>query len=348
MMKALAKVKPLFNEIEIISVPYPKTVEDKEVMVEILSVGVCGTDLSIYKWTETVAEEYNPKFPLILGHELAGKVTKVGSDVNHTSVGDHVAINPHISCLQCDYCLQSRESLCENRKLIGCHGNGGLTQYITIRGSNVYKLPANLPIYLGSLAEPLSVAMHSLEKLKTEQGKFVGIIGAGTIGLLQLLVCKENNLKPVIFGLNSDQERLNLAEKLGGIPINIEKMNPIEEFKRITGQQNADAVFEMAGANSAVDLAIELVKPGGQVALVGIATKDVPIDTAKVVYLEKELIGVRAYNRSTWPKTIQVMGKISEDLKHLVTHQLKLEEFQEAIELLKNRQCIKAIINPNA
>ncbi|MBP1934556.1 zinc-dependent alcohol dehydrogenase [Ammoniphilus resinae] len=348
-MKAVAKVRSEYGSFEVIEVPMAKSPGDHEVKIRVETVGICGTDLSIYKWTETVAREYHPVFPLIPGHEFAGIVEEVGAGVSHLKVGDKVAINPHISCGICPYCIQNRESICENRPILGCHADGGLTQYLTVRAKNVFVLPANVPIYLGSLAEPLSVTVHALERVQQKSDKAAAIVGVGTVGLLQYIACKAAGYEDIVlFGLDSDQERMELAKRMGAKTVNIEKEDPYIAFERLTGQPKADVVFEVAGTNDSITFAIDLVKTAGKVAMVGIAASYTPIDTTKVVFAEKELIGVRAYNLSTWPKTMEIIGKIVPQLELLVTHRLSLAETNKAVELLLKRQCLKVVIEPNA
>lgn len=348
MMKAVAKVKPEYGGFEVIDVPMARTPGSQEVRIRVASVGVCGTDLSIYKWTETVAREYKPPFPVIPGHEFAGVVEEVGEGVSNLKVGDAVAVNPHISCGKCRLCELGRESICENRPILGCHCNGGLTQFITVREKNVFKLPENVPLYLGSLAEPLSVAVHALERVYDPRQKVAVIVGAGTIGLLQYIACKAKGFEQiVVMGLNFDKERLALARSMGAETVNIEEEDPFLAVERLTGQKKGDVVFEVAGTNSSIQLSIELTATAGKLALVGIAATETPIDTTKLVFAEKEIIGVRAYNLSTWTKTMEIMGKIVPELECMVTHRLPLGQVNEAIELLIQRKCLKTIIEPH-
>lgn len=347
-MNAVVKVKPEYGGFELISFPMAEPPASNEVRIRVESVGICGTDLSIYKWTETVAKEYNPVFPFIPGHEFAGIVDAVGTGVSRLKVGDKVAINPHIACGSCDSCQMKREGICENRPILGCHANGGLTQFLTVREQNVFKMPNNVPIYLGSLAEPLSVTVHALERVQQSSDKVAAIIGVGTIGLLQYITCKAAGYSEIVlFGLESDRERMELARKMGAKTVNVEKEDAFQAFEKLTGKRKADVVFEVAGTNDSINFAIELVKTAGKIALVGIAAAATPIDTTKLVFAEKELIGVRAYNLSTWSKTMEMIGKIVPELELLVTHRLPLAETNKAIELLLSRQCLKVIIEPN-
>jgi 2-desacetyl-2-hydroxyethyl bacteriochlorophyllide A dehydrogenase len=347
-MRAAAKVRPLKEPLEIITLPFSNQPKDDEVTIKVQSVGICGTDLSIYKWTETVAKEYNPTFPLIPGHEFAGTVEQVGSGVKHLQVGDKVAVNPHISCNECEFCLQGKQNICQNRPILGCHANGGLVEFINVREMNVFKLPESLPIYLGSLAEPLSVAVHALERVHDDRNQTAAIVGAGTIGLLQYLACKAAGYKKVvIFGLDHDVERFKLAESMGAYTVNLDKENAEERLLEITGKKVVDVCFEAAGTNESINLAIDLVKTTGKVALVGIAAGQTPIYTTKLVFAEKDIIGCRAYTLGTWPKTMELMERIIPELSKLVTHRLPLEQINEAIHLIEQRKCLKVIIEPN-
>lgn len=347
-MRAAAKMRPVKEPFEIIAVPYPDRPEKDEVTIKVESVGFCGTDLSIYKWTETVAKEYRPQFPLIPGHEFSGTIVRAGDEVNRLQVGDKVAVNPHISCNSCEYCLEGKQNICQTRPILGCHANGGLVEYVNVREMNVFKLPDAMPAYLGSLAEPLSVAVHALERVHHDNNRVAAIIGAGTIGLLQYLACKAFGYQTVvIIGLDRDAERLKLAESMGAYTINADKDNLEARMVEITGKKAADVCFEAAGTNESIPLAIDLVKPGGKIGLVGIAAGQTPMDTTKLVFAEKELIGCRAYTLGTWPTTMKLIEKIIPDLARLVTHRLPLAQINDAITLLEQRKCLKVIIEPD-
>jgi L-iditol 2-dehydrogenase len=346
-MRAAVKTRPLKSPFEVIMLPYPDPPNKNEVTIRVESVGVCGTDLSIYKWTETIAKEYDPIFPLIPGHEFAGVVEHVGSAVKKLKVGDKVAVNPHISCNECVFCLQGKQNICQNRPILGCHTNGGMVEYINVRDMNVFKLPDSIPTYLGSLAEPLSVAVHALENVHCENYEIATIVGAGTIGLLQYLACKAAGYKKVIiFGLNHDIERLKLAERMGALTINLDQDDLEKRMVELTGQKLSDVCFEAAGTNDSINLAIDLVKPTGKIALVGIASSYTPIDTTKIVFTEKKLIGCRAYTLGTWPNTMKLIEKVIPELTQLVTHRLPLDQINEAIKLIEQRKCLKVIIEP--
>lgn len=347
-MRAVAKLRPRKEPFELILLPYADPPGENEVTIKVESVGICGTDLSIYKWTDTIAKEYHPTFPLIPGHEFAGVVEHLGTDVKNFQIGDKVAVNPHISCNICEFCLQGKQNICQNRPILGCHANGGLVEYINVREMNVFKLPESIPMYLGSLAEPLSVAVHALERVHSENNEVAAIIGAGTIGLLQYLACKAAGYKTVIvIGLNHDIERLKLAESMGAHTINLEKVEVEKRLIEITGKKVVDVCFEAAGTNESINLAIDLVKPTGKIALVGIAASQTPIDTTKLVFSEKEIIGCRAYTLGTWPTTMKLMDKIVPELKQLITHRLPFEQINDAINLIEQRKCLKVVIEPH-
>jgi len=349
-MRAVFKTKPEYGAFEVLDTPAAPLPSANEVRIKVESVGICGTDLSIYKWTETVAKEYNPPFPVIPGHEFAGIVDQVGNAVTHVKIGDKVAVNAHISCGQCKNCRKGRESICVNRPILGCHANGGLTQYITVRGKNVFRLPDHLPIYLGSLAEPLSVAVHALERVQDDEPpneQVAAIVGCGTIGILQYIACKAVGFKEiVILGLNMDKDRLSLAESMGAKTINVEEDDIFQKMEQLTGQPKADVVFEVAGTDSSIVLAIDLANSSSKVALVGIAAAKTPIETTKLVFAEKDLIGCRAYNLSTWSKTVDIIGKIIPELEKIVTHRFSLDGIHDAIDLLMQKKCLKVVIEP--
>ncbi|KJS81165.1 MAG: hypothetical protein JM58_17605 [Peptococcaceae bacterium BICA1-8] len=346
-MRAVAKIKPGYGNMGIVEMDKPKIQKPYDVLIKVKSVGMCGTDVSIYKWTPTVEKEYHPNLPNVIGHEFAGIVEAVGSAVTGIKVGDHVTANEHIFCGTCEYCLAGMECICQTRPILGCHINGGMTEYIVVREKNCFILPENVSLHAGALAEPLSVCIHAIERVPVKQDDIVAILGAGAIGLGLALVLKGLGVKRYfIIGLEKDKARLEVAKEFGAHPIVLGEDEPLTVIQNITGKKGPNIVYECSGAIAAIKMAIDICRPAGSIGLVGIASKAQEIDTSRLVFEEKTIVGCRAFYHKTWETTMKLMETIGNDAEKLITHRLPLDAYDEALELIQSGKCIKTIIEP--
>ncbi|MGH6860272.1 MAG: zinc-dependent alcohol dehydrogenase, partial [Phyllobacterium sp.] len=263
-MKAVAKLRPENGAMSLIDLdrPVPKP---GEALIKITAGGICGTDVAIWKWHESVVGQYAPTFPLVVGHEFAGTVMSA-SPACRAVMGDTVAVNPQIACRQCEYCMLGRPTLCVDRRLMGGRIDGGWTEYVTVPEQNIYPLPKGVDSAVAPLLEPLSVATHAvLERVQVRPGDVVVVIGAGPIGLLVAILAKTAGASNVVItGIGADAGRLELARKLGAIPINVEESEPIGVVKALQWD-GADIVYETSGNASVFDQAVGLSRRTGRI-----------------------------------------------------------------------------------
>lgn len=346
MMKAVAKLKEGYGNIGMMEIEKPKLRNEDDVLFRVTSVGVCGTDISIYKWTDTVAREYHPKFPLVIGHEMSGIVEEVGANVTRFKPGDHITVNEHIFCGKCSQCLKGRTCICEDREILGCHINGAMTEYVVVRQMNCFKLPDNIPHNSGCIAEPMSVAIHAVERLPVSKDDVVVVFGVGTIGLSVCIVLLEAGAKVLAVGTQVDGKRLDIARELGAIPVMLGSQDLLDEIHK-TGKKWADKAYECSGAEMALKQAIEVIEPAGCVCEVGIPGKEIPINVGgQIVFREKTIIGSRAFYHATWDKTMKLLAKSGDKAEKLITHRLPLEKFEDAVKLIQSGECVKTVICP--
>ncbi|MDF2520468.1 MAG: D-arabitol-phosphate dehydrogenase [Clostridia bacterium] len=349
-IKAGAKIKEGPGNFSVIEIDKPQLRDENDVLFRVTSVGMCGTDVSIYKWTDTVAREYHPQFPLVIGHEMSGIVEEVGSNVTKVKVGDHITVNEHIFCGKCEQCQAGRTCICEDRVILGCHVNGAMTEYIVVRQENCFKLPDNVPHYAGSIAEPLSVAVHAIERVPAHKGDIAVVFGVGTIGLGVCLVLLEAGATVIAVGVEADKKRLEVAKELGAIPVTTGPEGPknvLDALQKL-GKKGADLAYECSGAAGALINAVQVVKAAGTVCEVGIPGKEIPIDIGgQIVFKEKTIVGSRAFYHSTWEKTMELLERSGDKAEKLITHRLPLEKFEDAIHLITSGECIKAVVCPS-
>lgn len=350
MMLAGGKTAPGPGNFATFEVEKPVITADTDVIFRVTAVGMCGTDVSIYEWSDTVANEYRPKLPLVLGHEMAGVVEQVGAAVTRFKPGDFITVNEHIFCGECEDCQAGRTSLCANRSILGTTVDGACTSYLKTRERNCFRLPDNVPLYAGALAEPLSVAMHATERLPVKSGDVAVVIGVGMIGLGICMILAKSGVHVVAVGLPKDEHHLQIAKELGAVPV-VSAPSGVENILqavRSFGKDYADVAFESSGSAPGLRNAIEVIRAAGAVCEVGIPHKDIPIDIAgQIVYKEKQLIGSRAFYHATWNKTMKLMEDNAELLDKFITHKLPIERFAEAIDLIKSGEAIRATIIPN-
>ena len=337
------KTAPGPGHFEIFLIDKPELRDENDVLFRVTSVGMCGTDVSIYKWTDTAAR-YNPQWPLVTGHEMAGIVEEVGANVTRFKPGDFITVNEHIFCGECEACKQGRTSICNNRYVLGCHVNGAMTRYMVVREQNVFKLPDSIPHYAGSIAEPLAVSIHAIERMPAEKDDLVVVYGAGTIGLGVVLALIDQGIKVICADIV--QARLDVAAEFGAIPVNTTTQDIMDAI-RAQGKDFADKVYECTGVEPIVKKSFEIVCNCGSICQVGIPGYPIAIEMgAEVAMNEKNIIGTRAFYHSTWDKAIELMARRPEQCTRLVTHRLPLERFPEAIDMMKSGDCIKIVIEP--
>ncbi|MET0167419.1 MAG: alcohol dehydrogenase catalytic domain-containing protein [Vicinamibacterales bacterium] len=343
-MKAVVKLRPEAGAMALIDVA-PPVRRLGEVLIRITAAGICGTDVAIWNWYESVVGQYAPIFPLIVGHEFAGVV--VESESARVQVGSVVAVNPQIACGHCRYCGMGRPTLCDDRRLMGGRINGGWTELVSVPEWNVYPLPEGVDSAVAPLLEPLAVATHAvLERVPVRSGDVVAIIGAGPIGLLCAIVALAAGAsKVMVTGVAADVSRFAIAEALGAIPVNVEAEDPIGAVNRLD-PGGADVVYETSGVANTLEQAVAMTRRGGSVGLIGLCHAASVLKSTPVVIKELGLIGSRGYNQTTWSLTMAVLPKVARHLLRLVTHEVDLRDFERALQLVANREGGKVVLRP--
>jgi threonine dehydrogenase-like Zn-dependent dehydrogenase len=344
-MKAIAKVAGQRGAIEMIDVPLPQRTAGKAI-VRITGAGICGTDVSIWLWRPAIALAYSPGFPVILGHEFCGVVEDCDAN-DRVARGDVVVVNPQLACGLCFYCALGEQTQCDHRKLMGGHIDGGWTEYVTAPIRNLLLVPAHVNPAVVPLVEPLSVAVHSVcQRVVPAQGDLAVIMGAGPIGLMNAILAKAAGASQVLVsGLAQDASRLRLAADLGMVPINVGEQDLFDAVQHLS-PRGADVVYECTGSPSGLAEAARIVRKAGRVALIGLPGTPSTLETTPLVMRQVELIGTRGYNDSTWPLTIKLLDRITDDALKLITHDLPLRDYGRALDLVHGGLATKVILRP--
>lgn len=345
-MKAFVKVRPEPGGVEYLDWDVP-SIQAGEVLIQIKAAGICGTDIHLYDWPDAIVREYKPKLPLVMGHEFAGIVVEMGPQVMNMKPGDRVTVNPVLYCEECFSCRDGKQNICDHRPLLGLGADGAFAEFISVRSTNVHRLNEEVSFELGALSELTSVGLHAIERARLRGGDTVAVVGVGPLGFIATILAKHSGAARVfVTGLEADRGRLELAGKIGAIPIVVESADPRQQILEHTGGLGADVVFETAGSPSGVKQSLEIVRKGGRICILGQGHEPTEIPTARLSFREIELIGTRAYTPRDWQRVSPMLLNTRQDLTQTITHRLPLGEAEEGIRLMKTREALKVILAP--
>ncbi|RKZ02184.1 MAG: L-threonine 3-dehydrogenase [Candidatus Hydrothermota bacterium] len=342
-MKAIIKAVPGPGA-SLANVEVPK-VGPKEVLVKIKAIGICGTDVHIYTWDEWASHRIKP--PRIFGHEFVGEVVEVGKDVTLVKPGDYVSAETHIACGKCYYCRTGNAHICENVKILGVDVDGAYAEYIAIPEENAWKTDRSIPPEVAAIQEPFGNAVHAT-LIEDITAKSVAVFGLGPIGLMSVAIAKAAGASK-IFAVEPSDYRRSFAEKMGAdFVINPNETDPISYILDHTSGLGVDVVLEMSGSEAALKAGLRVLKKGGVASLLGIPSKPVTIDiTENVIFKYLRLYGINGRLMfRTWYQVQELLASKRVDLTPIITHRMKLEQFDEAMKLLIDKQAVKIVLYP--
>ena len=312
-----------------------------EVLIKVKAAAICGSDLHLFKGKHPFA-----KLPVAVGHEIAGQVIKTGIEVTKVNEGDRVTVEPVIVDGNCDYCRAGKYHLCENISFQYRQGQGGFASYFVANENWVHILPENLTYEQGALLEPLSVAVHAVNKAQLGIGDNIAIFGDGAIGLLILMAAKFIGGGELhVVGIQ--QHRLKLAKELGATSvINNLKQNAPDLIAECTSQKGVEAAFEAVGIETTLVQSLKVLKKGGRAVLVGIFEQP-EITIPANLFIQKEIIlaGSQGYNWD-FQRALKMVESGMLPLGKLVTHRVPLQKLQEGFELLMDEEnrAVKVVV----
>jgi len=326
-MKAAILYKPMDMRVEEIDIPQ---IGSNEVLVKMKRVGICGSDIHFYLKGRIAS--YIVEKPLILGHECAGEVVEIGEDVSSIKIGQRVVIEPGFVCGKCFYCRSGRYNLCREVKFYGApHFHGAFAEYVTAPEQNVYPIPENISYEEGAMMEPLAVGMMAAKMGKVGVNDVVAVLGAGPIGQMALQAAKVHGA-PQIYVTDLINYRLEYAKKYGASEIiNAAKEDVASRIKEFTDGEGVDVVIDASGAPSAIQQAVDIVKPGGRIVFIGYPPEDVPLPIPEIIYKELTLQGIHRY-ANVYPAAIKAVSSGKAVVKPYVTHIFPFEKILEGFE----------------
>lgn len=335
------------RQMEMREVPTPAIVQDKDVLIRMVRVGVCGSDVHYY--SEGKIGSQVVEYPFAVGHEGAGIVEQVGSAVTRVKVGGRIAIEPAMPCWQCDQCRLGRPHTCRNLRFLGCpkQAEGCLSEYLVMPEESCFPIPDHMSLDQAAVSEPLAIGVYAVKQSVPMQGAAVGILGSGPIGLSVLLPARAQGAR-CVFVTDKIDGRLAVARRAGADWVG----NPdtCDVVAGITAAEPAqlDVVFECCGKQEALDQAIDLLKPGGKLMLVGIPpTLDrVSFEIDKLRRKEICIQNVRRQNHCVQPTLDMIAGgQVNVDI--MVTHRFPFAQTKAAFDLVAGYKdgVVKAMID---
>lgn len=350
-MKALLLTAPGEYSVQEVEVPRPGP---KDVLCKIKAVAICGSDPKIMEGK--AAGKWPPSFPFIPGHEWAGEVVEAGEEVLDFKPGDRVAGEAHSGCGSCPSCKSGNYNLCENygnaesgHRHYGHLSSGAYAQYNLFRPRSITKMPDSVSFEQGALVDTAGTGLHCLELSGITPGGTVAIIGPGPIGLLMVRLSRLLGAGRVI--AIGRGHRLEAAGKLGAdMLVDFERSDPVKAVRDFTNNSGANQVFECSAAADTLSQAINMVKRGGTIGMVGIPAADYreSIPVAKIVLDQISIIGSRA-NPNVSGKVLGLIATKQLDVETIITHRFPLTNFTEAYATFVKRKegAIKVIVEPN-
>lgn len=326
-------------------VPLPSLPEDRDVLIKVGAVGICGSDVHYFQHGRIGDQAV--EYPFTFGHECSGTIEMCGPLSGDLAPGDRVAIDPAVSCGECDQCRSGRPHTCRSLRFLGCPGQlpGCLSEYILMPASNCFKLPDNLSLDQGVLAEPLAIGVYAVGFLAGTKSESIGILGAGPIGLSVLLAALAERTETDIYVTDKVEERLKAAHKAGAAWAgNPEQTDIVGEI--LDQEQGLDAVFECCGDPEALDQAVEILRPGGRLYILGIPEADsVGFDIHTLRRKEIRIQNIRRQNGCT-QKALDLMAEGNVDASFMATHRFPLSRTQDAMQMVSEYRdgVIKALI----
>src|SRR5579871_228159 len=270
-MKAIAKMHAGPGA-EIIEVPAPEITRPDQVKVRVQTTSICGTDYHIYSWDRWSAGRVKP--PRIMGHEFAGEIVEIGSDVRALKMGDYVSGESHWTCGHCKQCLLNERHVCANTRILGVDVDGCFAPFVVVPESSAWKNDPSIPPHLACVQDPLGNAVHAT--LAGEViGRTVAVLGCGPIGIFAVAVARAAGAAQV-YATDTRDYRLGLARDLGADEVVNVTQQDLEAF--VAGRTDGlgvDVVLEMSGAPTAIRQAMRICRRGGRVSLMGIPSQPV-------------------------------------------------------------------------
>ncbi|KAI9788831.1 MAG: hypothetical protein M1833_002797 [Piccolia ochrophora] len=329
--------------------PVPELASPNDVLINIKQTGICGSD--VHYWVSGAIGHFVVRSPMVLGHESAGIVSRVGSGVSSLKVGDRVALEPGVPCRRCTRCKEGHYNLCAEMAFAATPPfDGTLAKYYTLPEDFCYKLPDHVSLEEGALVEPLSVAVHLVRQADVKPGNSIVVFGAGPVGLLVCAVAKAFGASTII-AVDIQPARLEFAQKYAATgTYTPEKASAEDNAKKLVAAHNlgggdgADIIIDASGAEPSIQTAIHALRMGGTYVQGGMGKPEVVFPITATCVKELNVRGSFRYSSGDYKLAVELIasGKIA--VKELITGKVAFEQAEEAFHDVKAGKGIKILI----
>jgi L-iditol 2-dehydrogenase len=326
--------------------PDPRVRQPHDVLIKMGAVGVCGSDIHYYT-TGRIGSQV-VEFPFTVGHECAGTVLEVGSGVKRVRPGDRIAIEPAIICGECDQCVAGRENTCRHNRFLGCPGQveGSLCELLVMPAENCFPVEDGISLAEATVSEPLAIAIYAVRGAAVSPGKTIGVLGLGPIGRTVMIAATDTGCGP-IYATDKLDARCEAARGAGatwaGNPRTHDVVSEILEREPL----GLDIVFECCGQQAALDNAVDLLRPGGTLSIIGIPEVDeIHFAPEKVRRKEITIVNVRR-QRGCVEAALDLVARRQHSVRELITHHFPFFDSKTAFDCVAGYRdgIVKAIID---
>ncbi len=314
-----------------------------EARLEVLGCGFCHTDLHYLDHGVPTAKPP----PLILGHEISGRVEALGPGADGVAVGDHVLVPAVLPCGRCEYCRTGRENICPKLRMLGNHVDGGFAEFVVAPARDLVPLPAGIdPIDGCVIADALTTPYHAVvRRAQVRPGERVVVVGCGGVGINVVQVAVAAGADVVALDLN--EAKLEVARKLGARatlnPGQVE--DPAKEIRRLWGD-GADVALEVVGHPTTIALGFAALRRGGRLCLVGYSSAPAVLPAHRVMFLEYSVIGSLGCRPSDYPRVVELVRSGRLQLGPVVTAHVPLGEIASAADRLRRGEGFRTVVRP--
>lgn len=329
--------------IKIEQIPIPE-IGPGEVLVRVKACGICHTDTRI-----SSGEQPPSKLPIVLGHEPAGIIEKVGQGVTTLKVGDRVSVDSMISCGHCHNCFVGRDNLCSNSLSLGFDWDGGWAEYMRAPAANCFVVPDEISYEEAAIiTDAVATTFHAMKRGEVGVGDVVAIFGVGGLGINAIQMAKAFGAAKVI-AVDRKEEKRQLALAVGADEaVDLNAVDLKKRLKALSGGEGVDVAVEFIGLDMTIQKAIECLRKGGKAVLVGLFTGNLQTNAFLVVAKEIEIRGVWTLVKQEFPHIIELVRSGKVDLSRSITHRIPLDEVNRGLEILEKRigNPLRIVITP--
>jgi len=325
-------------------VPIPP-VGGGDVMIKVLRTGICGTDLHIRSWDAWAEATLKP--PLIIGHEIVGRVVEVGAGVDSVGIGELVSVEGHIVCGRCRHCRAGRRQLCPKTVGVGVNRDGGFAEFVVVPVTNVWRHREGIDLDVAAIFDPFGNAVHSALSFPV-LGEDVLVTGAGPIGVMAAAVLRHAGARHIVV-TDVNEYRLELASRMGATRVVDMRSDTLVDVVADLGMKEGfDVGLEMSGAAPALHGMLQAMANGGRVALLGLpgaSSEQFAFDWVRVITSMLTIKGI--YGREvfeTW-YAMSVLEAAGLDISPVITHRFRYDQFEEAFDVAVEGQCGKVVLD---